>query len=249
MKQRSYQAVFISVVFIISTYFFSRGNFSYFFLLVFGLMLILVFLKEEIRLFAWIMLSFFGGNLIRFYADKFLEVLDVNAFIVLIASQLLLIIPILSISYVIKAFNRQISSFLQKPTKRIFSILFITFLLMVIAFVITDESQNSMQIFLSFLLFASIHAALQECIWRGILLNHIINITNQQYGIFIISLAFGIQSTLLGFSIFVFITYSLLGILLGFLTIRTKSILPAIVVHMLVLFLFFLTGILQIHIL
>lgn len=213
----------------------------------------IVFFKEDIRLFAWIMLSFFGGNLIRFYVDKFLEGLELQAFNELIFSQLLLIIPILSVTYVIKAFNREISSFLQKlslnSVKKELSILLIAFLMVFIMIVITDDVQNTMKLFLSLLLFTSLHAALQEWIWRGILLTHFIKITNERYGILIISLAFGINSTLLGFSTFFFIIYSLLGSFFAFLTIKTKSIFPATIVHIIVLFFFYLIGMLHIPIL
>lgn len=249
MKQRENQAVFISIIFIISTYLFSRGNFSYFFMLVFGFMLMIAFFNEENRLFSWIFLSFFGGNLIRFYLDKFLEGIELNPYYVLIGSQLLTIIPILSVCYVIKAFNREIMSFWQIPSKRMLSFTLIPFPLVFIMITITHGGPNFLQGFLSLLLFAGVHATLQEFIWRGILLTQMIKITNIKYGILITSLAFGINSTLLGFSTMIFISYFLLGLLLGYLTIRTKSIVPAIIAHILALCILFLTGILQIPIL
>lgn len=249
MKQRENQAVFISIIFIITTYLFSRGIFSYFFMLVFGFMLIIAFFNEEIRLFSWIFLSFFGGNLIQFYGDKFLEGIALNPYSVLIASQLLSIIPILSVWYVIKAFNREIISFGQKPSKRMLSFTLIPFLLVIIMITITHDGHNYLQLLLSLLLFAGVHATLQEFIWRGILLTQMIKITNIKYGILITSLAFGINSTLLGFSTMIFISYFLFGLLLSYLTISTKSIVPAIIAHILVLCILFLIGMLQIPIL
>jgi uncharacterized protein len=244
VKQSKYQAVFISIVFLLTSYFFSRGYFSYFFFLVFGLMLMITFFKEEIRLFSWMLLSFFGGNLIRFYADKFIEELNNNEFIELILSQLLFIIPILTVCYVIKAFNREIMSFRQKPSKGM--LLFTLIVLFLVFMMMAMTHNNYFSVFLSFLLFSSCHVIFQEFIWRGILLTQMIKITNLRFGTLITTFAFGINSTLFGFSATITSIYCLFGFLLGYVTIRTKSLFPAIVIHMLILFILFLSGMIHI---
>lgn len=241
MKQIKVQGLFISVLFILLTYLFSRGNFSWFFMLVFGLLLLIAFFKEEIRIFVWIILAFFGGNLIIFYADNFLEVFDLQPSSRVMVNQLLFFIPILTISYVIKAFKRKTKLNVSLDLSHLFmTIVLVTFVFLVI---------KDVKVTITLLIFAILHAFLQEILWRGLLLDPIIKITNGKLGILILSVAFGLNSTMLGFSPNTFFIYTFLGLLLSTLTIRTRNLLPAIFTHLLALILFFLNGVLPIPIL
>ena len=114
LKQNN-QGFILSFLFIVLIYLFTRSYYSPFFWILLGLLLSLAFLKEENRLFTWVIISFFGGNMILVYLDKFIQGIHVQPYLRVIFYQLLFVIPIFSICYVIKKFNKEISLFFQKP--------------------------------------------------------------------------------------------------------------------------------------
>ncbi|MEH7246060.1 CPBP family intramembrane glutamic endopeptidase [Neobacillus niacini] len=261
MKQKNNQGFYLSLLFIVLIYLFTRSYYSPFFLILLGLFLYLAFLKEENRLFAWVMISFFGGNMILVYLDKFIQGIQVDPFLNVIIYQLLFIIPILLICYVIRKFNKKISLFLKKTEliKRIqlpfavntiyLSIIIIGIIsVLLLLMLITMDVRMDVSHILSLFLFALIHALLQEVIWRGILLTQMIKITNETYAILFTSIAFAFNTTIFGFSVALILLYLVLGILFGFLTTKYKSVLPAILAHTFVLILFFFMGLLQLPI-
>jgi uncharacterized protein len=247
MKQYSYQGLFLSLLFIVLIYFFTRSYYSLFFWVLFGLLLFLAFLKEENRLFSWVMISFFGGNFIFNYLDKFIEGFNVDPFFHVILNQLLFILPILSICYVIKQFNKKISLFLKMPKKNRMA-LYLILAFLALGFLAVYMTTNRSLNFLPFFLFAVLHATLQEVMWRGILLTQMIHITNERTAIVITSIGFALNTTIFGFLPVVFLMYLSFGFIFGLLTSKFKSILPSIGVHTLVLVLFFLNGWLQLPI-
>lgn len=256
MKQNNNQGLFLSFLFIILIYLFTRSYYSPFFLILLALLLSLAFLKEKNRLFAWVIISFFGGNLILFYFDKFIEGFDINPFLRVIINQLLFIIPILSICYVIKQFNKKISLFFKKPqlntkiklNKTYFYIMVIIISVSIVTVIITRDVKMDFHLVLSLFLFAFIHAFLQEVMWRGILLTQFMMITSETAAILFTSVAFALNTTIFGFSPAVFLLYLSFGCAFGVLTTIYKSILPSIIAHALVLIFFFLNGFIQLPI-
>jgi uncharacterized protein len=249
MKQFNYQAVFLSLLFIVLIYFFTRSYYGLFSWFLFGLLLLLAFLKEENRLFAWVIISFFGGNLVFFYTDKFIEEYQLMPYYRVILSQLLLSIPTLSMVYVIKQFNKKVSFFFKMPelnasfgNKRILYILLLMITGSFILIGFTNHSVAGFNLFLSLISFVLIHVFLQEVMWRGILLTQLIKITNEKMAILISGIAFALNTTIFGYSPGVFLLYLSLGFLLAFLTTKYKSILPSIFAHILVLLFIYLNG-------
>lgn len=240
------------MLFILLLYLFTRSYYSLFSWFILGILLLLAFLKEEKRLFAWVMISFFGGSLILFYTDKFIEAYQLKPYYRVIINQLLFIIPILSMCYVIKRFNKNISYYFKMPESvRRKNFLHYIWVLISVGFIlllITNDIEMDLKLFLSLILFAIIHATLQEVIWRGILLTQVTMITNDTSSILFTSIGFAINTTIFGFSTAVFLLYLCLGFLFGFLTTTYKSIFPAIFAHTLVLILLFLNGWLQLPI-
>ncbi|NWQ43786.1 CPBP family intramembrane metalloprotease [Bacillus sp. EB106-08-02-XG196] len=248
MKQFNYQGYILSILFIVLICFFTRGYYSLFTWFLLGLFLLLAFLKEENRLFAWVMISFFGGNLILFYTDKFIEGYQYIPFYRVIINQVLFLIPILSICYVIKQFNKKISFFFNKPevnntNKPIYIILLL--LSVGVTFIFINNSGSDLNMFLSLFTFSLIHASLQEVMWRGILLSQLIKITNETSAILFTSITFAMNTTIFGFSTAVVLLYLILGFLFALLTIKYNSILPSIFAHSFVLFFFYLNDWLQ----
>ena len=252
MKQNNHQGSFLSMLFIFLLFFFTRSYYSLFSWFILGILLLLAFLKEENRLFAWLMISFFGGSLLLFYADKFIEAYQLKPYYRVIINQLLYIIPILSMCYVIKKFGKKISFFFKMPESvgRKNSLYFIWVLISFgfILFIFTNEIEMDMKLFLSLILFAIIHATIQEVVWRGIWLTQLTVITNQTTSVLFTSIGFALNTTIFGFSIAVFLMYCCMGFIFGLLTIKYKSIFPSVITHTLVLILLFLNGLLQLPI-
>jgi uncharacterized protein len=246
MERTNQKGFILGVLFLIMTFLFTRGFFVPFFVLLIALLLLIAFFNEERRLIAWMIISFFLGNLLLVYTDNYIESFHLSPYSLVMTSQLLLLIPILMISYVIKQFKQVISPYLQKPIlkgeiKLPFSIVFslrkfcfflcLFSTLSVIGLLLLKREELHWRPFLFILLFSSIHALLEEVLWRGLLLSKLITITNQRLGIVITSIAFGINTTMFGFSIMISIFYIFIALFFGFLTFRFKSIFPSVIVH------------------
>jgi uncharacterized protein len=178
--------------------------------------------------------------------DNFIESFRFSPYSLVISSQLLQLIPILMICYVIKQFKQVISPYLQKPIlsgkiqlpfntafslrQFCFIICLVSTLCIMVSLLLKGE-EIGWRSFLFILIFSSIHALLEELLWRGIFLAKLIAITNQRVAIIVTSMAFGINTTMFGFSTIFSIIYFLLGLILGFLTIKLKSIFPSVIVH------------------
>ncbi len=254
MKQMKFEGLFLCLLFLLLTYLFSRSYYSLFFITLFVLLLLLGFFKEKNRLFSWLIISFFIGYLILFYLDVFLDGAHLTPFKQLIVSQLLLIIPIITSCYVIIKFKINISHYFRPPSVNLFRTVPMKIFLLILAIICVGSllvyfnSHGGSAAFFSLLLFAGTRAFFEEIIWRGILLTHTIKISNVRIGILVTSIGFGINTTMYGFSPFLTLVYTLLGLLLGLLTVKSKSILPAIFTHAFVIILLFIGGYLSIPI-
>ncbi|WP_066254799.1 CPBP family intramembrane glutamic endopeptidase [Neobacillus drentensis] len=257
MKSNNRKGILLSVLFILMSYFFTRGLYSPFFVLLIALLLLVAFFKERMRSFAWMVISFFLGNLLLVYMDTFMESFHFPHYSLVMFSQMLLLIPILLISYVIKKFKQEIIFYFQKPIltgkiqlpfniafslSKFFLILCLLSILSIIGTLFVKNEDMRLSAVLFILLFASINALLEEVLWRGIFLPKLIAISNHQLGLVVTSIAFGLHTTMFGFSLIISISYMFLGILLGILTIKFKSIFPSVVVHFSVTTLLLISG-------
>jgi membrane protease YdiL (CAAX protease family) len=261
MERIKQKGLWLSGYFLLILYLFTRGFYNPFFVLLIGLLLIIVFLKEGNRLFGWMVISFFLGNLLLGYMDNFIESFHLSPFSLIMLSQLLLLIPILMISYVVKQFKQEITPYfhrpiftgeIQLPFKIVFSFkrLVLIFGLMAVLFIgitlLFQKEGMHWRPFLLILLFALVNAVLDEVLWRGILLPKLIKITNQPIGIIVTSIAFGINTTMFGFSPMICMIYIFLGFMLAFLTVKSQSVLPAMIAHTFVTTLLFINGLMTI---
>lgn len=257
MERLNKKGIWLSGYLLIMLFLFTRGFYSSFFVFLISLLVLMIFLKEAERLFAWMIIFFFLGNLLLGYMDHFIEGFHLSPFLLIMLSQLLWLVPILLLSYVIKRFNQEINPYFHHPIftmdihlplrivisfKRFLLICGLFAVLAIVGTLLFQKEGIQWRLFLFILLFSMINAVLEEVLWRGILLAKLIRITNQPIGIIITSIAFGINTTMFGFSIVICITYIFLGLVLGYLTVGSKSILPAMIVHTLITPLLFMYG-------
>lgn len=257
MERTNQKGILLGVLFLLLTFLFTRGFYSPFFVLLIALLLLVAFFNEEKRLVAWMVITFFLGNLLLIYTDNYLESFRLSPYSLVMTSQLLLLIPILMIGYVMKKFDQEINPYFQRPILSgviqlsfniAFSLrqflLFICLLssLPIFSHLLLKREDMQWRPILFMLMFSFIHALLEEVLWRGIFLSKLITITDQQLGIVLTSIAFGINTTMFGFSIILSIFNITLGIFLGFLTLKFKSIFPSVLFHFSITLLLLMNG-------
>ncbi|MGG3560744.1 type II CAAX endopeptidase family protein [Neobacillus rhizosphaerae] len=244
-------------LFIIMSFLFTRSFFSLFFMILLGLLILVAFLKENNRLFVWMIVAFFLGNLLIGYADHFIGAAPLSPFSFVLISQLLWTIPILLITYVIKKFNKptgcsyislirnspiQITSHFTISFYRLFYFI-LTLLLLSIILVLVIKAGEWTIVELGFiLLFSGLNSFLEEFLWRGILCTQFIRMSSERMGILLSSATYGLYTTMFGYSIKISVFYFLLGVLFGFVTVKSKSLLPSFFIHSIITILLLLLG-------
>jgi uncharacterized protein len=247
MENRYYIGVLISVAFTMMLFLLSRGIYTPFFVLLVCLFLSIIFLKENNRIFTWILLAFFIGNVTAAYGDQFLDNYHLSPMSNGVISQMLGLIPIVFVLYILKQFKQKVWQSLseQRVAASVWKwfLIFSGLLLLVILGMLFFQKENLSARAISFLLLLSIiHALVDEVLWRGLLLPQFMKTIGKTWGLMVSSIAFGLSSTMFGISVQISILYILLGFLFTFLTLKTNSILPAFVVHSLVTIIILLSG-------
>ncbi|WP_277678850.1 CPBP family intramembrane glutamic endopeptidase [Gracilibacillus dipsosauri] len=105
--------------------------------------------------------------------------------------------------------------------------------LMFLPFIVLHSEKLVQGIWGFLLLFSILNALLEEMIWRGILLYRFSTFFGNQWAVWITSIGFGLQHYSLGFSWWGCLLFSIGGYFFGAITVQSKSILPAVIWHML----------------
>ncbi|OAB45192.1 CPBP family intramembrane glutamic endopeptidase [Paenibacillus antarcticus] len=92
------------------------------------------------------------------------------------------------------------------------------------------------------LLFALINSVLEEIVWRGLILSRFVDVLGEKLGLIIVSIGFGMYHYSIGFPWIVCALFSIFGMLLGGITIRSKGLLPVMILHFIMNILFVLSG-------
>ncbi|MFC0190050.1 lysostaphin resistance A-like protein [Fictibacillus aquaticus] len=79
--------------------------------------------------------------------------------------------------------------------------------------------------------FSLVNGVLEELIWRGAILSRFLEQFGEKWAVLLTSLGFGLQHYSLGFSWIVCAAFAAGGFFYGAITIKSKSILPAIIWH------------------
>ena len=90
--------------------------------------------------------------------------------------------------------------------------------------------------------FALINAVLEELLWRGYILSHFVGRFGELKGLIIAGATFGLYHYHLGFSWPVCLLFSIFGIMMGGVAIRSKGLVPVMVMHFVMNVLFVLSG-------
>ncbi|WP_199621407.1 CPBP family intramembrane glutamic endopeptidase [Paenibacillus alkalitolerans] len=92
------------------------------------------------------------------------------------------------------------------------------------------------------LLFALVNSVLEELLWRGYMLSRFVDYFGEKLGLVVTSLGFGLYHYSIGFPWLICISFSLFGMLMGGMAIKSNGLLPVIVMHFVMNVLFALSG-------
>lgn len=99
-------------------------------------------------------------------------------------------------------------------------------------FIIQNGWSFIQDVWLAAIIFTITNAVLEEAIWRGALLSRFSEQLGEKWAVVITSLGFGLQHYSLGFPWIVCIGFSLGGLFYGGITVKSGSIFPSVIWHM-----------------
>jgi membrane protease YdiL (CAAX protease family) len=135
-----------------------------------------------------------------------------------------------------------LSGFHQTKVSVFLSIAMIINLIVFMPFIVNNGWANIQEIWRFMLIFSIINSVLEEIIWRGMLLSRFSEHFGNRWAVMITSIGFGLQHYSLGFSWGSCLVFTLGGLFFGAITVKSKSIVPAVIWHMLINALMVLSG-------
>ncbi|WP_236628625.1 CPBP family intramembrane glutamic endopeptidase [Paenibacillus mucilaginosus] len=134
------------------------------------------------------------------------------------------------------------SGFLRDPIWR-FLLIFAAVTLTAFVWAMDWKQENLGRMLLYALLFAVINAPLEEVLWRGYVLSRFTDRLGETRGLLAMALGFGFYHYSLGFPWSICALFSFFGLLMGGVAVRSRGLLPVILLHFWMNVLFVLGGI------
>lgn len=253
------------IIFIVSLFLFQSKMFLPAFILPSLLVIICIILSKN-RIFAWTIFFYHFGLLLFLYGDRLVGLLPYSASITIVISRFLLLIPILILSYVAFKFKSPLNYYssnvkweaiiafpfvwkgFHKVNVRLFLLIAIIInLFAFMPFIFKNKPEISIAFLLFLLSFSAVNAVLEELLWRGLILTRMTMLAGDKTGLIFSSLAFGLSHLMLGYSIFVCLAFAVGGFFYGGVTIKSGSLIPAIIWHFFFNILMILSGIIPFY--
>ncbi|WNS77382.1 CPBP family intramembrane glutamic endopeptidase [Bacillus sp. DTU_2020_1000418_1_SI_GHA_SEK_038] len=215
------------------------------------------------RVFLWVMAAYTFGYIFLLYGDRLIEEFTLGRSSIIIINRTLLLFPLLFMVYVIRKFKKNCFLYGLRPnwmasitfpfiwsgfhtvTVRTFLIIAIGINLASFIPFISFAKINfgDPNFFLFIILFSVLNGTLEEILWRGIVLTRLVDLAGEKAAVIFSGLGFGLSHLAFGYSWWLCLLYALGGIFYAGITIRSGSILPAIIWHMVFNILMILSGI------
>jgi len=216
--------------------------------LVFMGLAILLFLDKEKRFITSLLLSFLIGFVIFMVSNNLIGTMTISKEIKIIVNRLSLVFIIIGLVFNYLFFNKKVFWYNKKPDWKNpivlsfhkintfwFWMIGIVINAIIYLFFIVQKDVEYIQSLLLFCLFFSlINAVFEEVIWRGILLSALKEFTSTGYAIIVTSIGFGLLHLAIGFSISLSLLISIAGVIYALITLKTNSIYPSIVFHIVI---------------
>lgn len=213
--------------------------FTFVFLILLILLIFVAFLSENNRVFVWTIISFSIGLFAFIYIGRIVLELPLSHQDLFILNRVLLVIPVLFMIYVISKFNHSVLPFSYRinwdgmpSLKKVFQISILV-LVLVLCYSLWDSRSFLVENLSKALLFAFINSVLVESLWRGILFTRVQTLIGGKWAIIVTSLSCGIAYYLFGYSLNFCLIFFVIGLFLGAITWKTKSLTPAVLLNFL----------------
>lgn len=216
-------------------------------IVIIGLLIMLLTNKKR-KFVISILLSFLIGFVVFMVTNNFIETINIPKDIKIILNRFLLVFIIIGIILNHLFFKKTISWYNNKPDWQNPIILPFhkvhTFWFWIIGiavngliylfFIIQKDIEYIQSLLLFCLIFSLINAVFEEVIWRGIMLSSLKEYTSTGFAIFVTSVGFGLLHLSIGFSIYLSLFISVAGVIYALITLKTNSIYPSIVFHVII---------------
>lgn len=213
------------------------------------LLVSVVFFSEEHRVFVWLAISYFAGIFAYFYLDRILVEFPLAPLDRYLWNRFLLLVPILLMGYVLWMFKKNPLASFSKPdwafTIRLFGAklwqpktfytVFVAIHFIILCFLFIRILPVDLTTLGKALLYSLLNGLMVEFIYRGILLRGMIKITGPNLSVLYTSIMTASVYQMFGFSSAFTVFYFILSLFLGWMTTRTKSILPSILWNFLIM--------------
>jgi uncharacterized protein len=205
-------------------------------------MISIVFLRHErSRMLMWCLIAFWLSYILILYGYRAIENLTIPIKLTLLLGECLHLIPIMAIYYVLKMFKQSPYLGLKASTQHLkiykLAIAFTAVFLLFIIFFTQDYVT-----FLWAFIFCFVQAIVFEALWRGLLLELFCQFLNTYWTVLILGIAFGFYLLSFGHTLFVSMLMAVLSLGFSFIKLKTNNILPSILLHTIIVFLLFLSG-------
>jgi membrane protease YdiL (CAAX protease family) len=119
----------------------------------------------------------------------------------------------------------------------------LTLMLGVLFFLIDFKQEQLGQLLFYSFLFACINSILEEILWRGYILARFVDVYGEKLGLVGASVGFGFYHYSLGFGLPICLLFAITGLMLGGVVIRSKGLLPTVLIHFVMNIIFAFLGI------
>ncbi|WP_419887187.1 CPBP family intramembrane glutamic endopeptidase [Neobacillus niacini] len=213
-----------------------------------GLVILLLLVKKEERFVISLLLSFLIGFVIFMISNHFVGTMNISKEIKIILNRLFLVFIIIGIVFNHLLFNKKVTWHNNKPdwnnpivlpfhkinTFWFWLIGIIVNVIIYVFFIVQKDIEYIQTLLLFCLFFSLINAVFEEVIWRGILLSALKEHTSTGFAVIVTSVGFGLLHLSIGFSIFLGLSISVAGVIYALITLKTNSIYPSIVFHIVI---------------
>lgn len=260
-KEYPFRNLTFIFLFIMTLIFFQLNRLTIAFSILFGLLLLVMFLQEKQRIFVWITIAYFIGELMYLYGNRLLNELSYHVNILLMLDKLLLFFPIMIIFYVCRKFKQNVTLFFRpidwnklisfslvfgksftQSLSRFFYIAVSITLIIFLPFILLESPDFHIKWLFWIFLYAAITSIMEEILWRGLIMTAMRNLTNEIFSVIFSSIAYGFSYIMFGYSLSICLLIALFGCYWSFITFRSGSIIPAILWHFIFQILMVLSG-------
>ena len=211
-------------------------------------LVILLFVHKEKRFVISLLFSFLIGFVVFMISNDFVGTMNIPKEIKIILNRLFLVFIMISIVINHLFFHKKVSWYNRKPdwknpiilsfhtvnTFWFWMIGIVVNVIIYVSFIVQKDIEYIQMLLLFCIFFSFINAVFEEVIWRGLLLSTLKEHTSTGYAVLVTSVGFGLLHLSIGFSLALSLFISIAGVIYAIITLKTNSIYPSIVFHIVI---------------